>query len=232
MKLLAVFAAVITAATVCSDLSNANEVKKSQYPRYMRFARGLAQRIIRKHALLVFAIVDASHEWDVATIRYLAVDTAVYDCIGRVEFLGGGFRRPKYLDGIVCRTVKMRPTDVDTYAVILTATVFSDFSDAWETVVTEPLYWPYIRFARKLALIGSEKYAKRVITITKVEREGNEAIIRFEAMETTCKRGKRIPSRRRCPYRKNAPINYCTGVVKFLGGSFRRVKYPKKIICL
>ncbi|KAH7972806.1 hypothetical protein HPB52_017360 [Rhipicephalus sanguineus] len=122
MKLLAALFMVTLAATVCSDLSEAREVKKSEYRRYMRFARMLALKTSREHAKIVTEITGVTRDGNLATIRYNALETkckpgsrppvrrrcpplpeaVLMDCIGKVKFLGGGFRRPKYLNETLC----------------------------------------------------------------------------------------------------------------------------------
>ncbi|KAL1414741.1 hypothetical protein MTO96_007213 [Rhipicephalus appendiculatus] len=116
--------------------------------------------------------------------------------------------------------------------VILAVTLCSDFSDAEkETVLKQTEFRRYMRFAHKMALMSSKEHARRASSILRITREGNEVSITFTAVDTKCKPGRRIPSPRRCPEIESRPIHTCTGIVKFLGGSFRRPKYDKKVFC-
>ncbi|KAL1414738.1 hypothetical protein MTO96_007210 [Rhipicephalus appendiculatus] len=129
MKLLAAFVAVSLAVTVCSDLSDARDVKKSQYWRYMRFARIMALRASDENALHVTAINGVTREGNLVTISYAARETrcrkrffppnprrcppinkAIHYCTGQVEFLGGGFRIPMYHNLTTCAIMEMLPT--------------------------------------------------------------------------------------------------------------------------
>ncbi|XP_065291349.1 uncharacterized protein [Dermacentor albipictus] len=116
------------------------------------------------------------------------------------------------------------------FAVIaLVAIVCATLSDAKkrEKEVKKSQFRRYMRFARQLALRYrlSPKHALRVTKVTNVLLKGDSATIYFQAVDTVCKPGKRIPTRRRCPEIRGKEPNTCFGKVKFLGGSFRRVKY-------
>ncbi|XP_049526306.1 uncharacterized protein LOC125946649 [Dermacentor silvarum] len=119
MRLLPAFAVLVLAVIVCSTLSDAERVvKKSQFHRYMRFARQLAlrYRYSGNHAKRVTKIIGVTREGNSATINFEAVNTVCKpgrryptksrcpeisdgltdNCIGSVEFIGGSFRRVKY----------------------------------------------------------------------------------------------------------------------------------------
>ncbi|XP_075554235.1 uncharacterized protein LOC142587254 [Dermacentor variabilis] len=118
------------------------------------------------------------------------------------------------------------------FAVIaLVAIVFATLSDAKERekAVKKSQFRRYMRFARELALRyrDSPKHALRVTKITDVELKGNRATIYFKAVDTVCKPGRRIPTPKRCPKIRGKEPHTCFGKVKFLGNSFRRVKYGK-----
>ncbi|KAL1414739.1 hypothetical protein MTO96_007211 [Rhipicephalus appendiculatus] len=132
MKLLAAFVAVILAVTVCSDLSDAKVEMISEYRPYLRFARILALIESEEYALHVTAITRVVRKGKLVTIQFKARETrcktgaippnprkcrplkrAIHDCTGRVKFLGGGFRRPKYLDRTVCIKIEKNPPKTD-----------------------------------------------------------------------------------------------------------------------
>ncbi|XP_050036481.1 uncharacterized protein [Dermacentor andersoni] len=115
--------------------------------------------------------------------------------------------------------------------IVLIAIVCATLSDAKkrEKVEKQSQFRRYMRFARQLALRyqRSAKHAMRVTKVTNVELNGDRATIYFNAVDTVCKPGRRIPTRQRCPKIRGREPHTCFGEVKFLGDSFRRVKYGK-----
>ncbi|XP_054927800.1 uncharacterized protein [Dermacentor andersoni] len=66
----------------------------------------------------------------------------------------------------------------------------------------------------------------KILEVTE-KLNGDRATIYFNAVDTVCKPGRRIPTRQRCPKIRGREPHTCFGEVKFLGDSFRRVKYGK-----